>query len=84
MYYKIIEDGYLAAVGQTPDKVPNEIGEAEYEQIAAALDEYAFLPPGNYRLTEALNWEPYEIPPEQETAEEEDYRAALERLGVEL
>ena len=38
-----------------------------------------------YRLTDALEWELYEIPPEEpveESATEADYLHALERLGV--
>ena len=62
-----------------------EITENEYNSILTMLRNIPEAPSGyGYRLTEALEWELYELPPveDEELATEEDYVTALERLGV--
>ncbi len=63
-----------------------EISEAEYNEIRQIIKNRPTAPDGcTYRLTDELKWELYEIPPEdpaEDTATEEDYLHALERLGV--
>lgn len=62
-----------------------EITEAEYNEIREIIRNRQTAPEGyGYRLTESLEWELYELPPEEfeEDATEADYLAALAELGV--
>ena len=84
-YGKYVKDGYIMAVSAGGGAV--EITEDEYNEIITILKDKPTAPDGyGYRLTEALEWEQYEIPipeiTEQELAEEADYITALDKLGV--
>ena len=63
-----------------------EITAAEYDHIKSIIANRPTAPDGyGYRLTENLEWELYELPPEEVTDEEataEDYEAALSEMGV--
>lgn len=63
-----------------------EITEGEYTNILQIIKTKPIAPEGyDYRLNDALGWELYELPTEptiEESATEEDYIKALERLGV--
>lgn len=63
-----------------------EITEPEYNEIQSLIKNRPTAPDGYaYRLTDALEWELYELPTEdttEESATEEDYLTALGRLGV--
>ena len=76
-YYKLIEDGYISAIGTGGGGV--EITEAEYNQIMSVIQS---KPPRtetiDYRLTESLTWEEYEVPPEPEDEDVDDGEA----LGI--
>lgn len=62
-FYKLVEDGYLIAIGTGPGG--EEITADEYAEIAAIIAAPPTAPHGyDYRLTDALEWEPYELPPE--------------------
>ena len=64
----------------------NEITKKEYEHIRELINNKPIAPTGyGYKLTDALEWELYELPTEEEVEEiatDEDYLQALERLGV--
>ena len=66
----------------------SEITETQYNEILAMLHNRPKAPNGyGYRLTENMEWELYELPPEEVTDEEataEDYEAALSEMGVEI
>lgn len=66
----------------------SEITEAEYNHIKSIIDNRPTAPDGyGYRLTVELEWELYELPPEEVTDEEataEDYEAALAEMGIEV
>ncbi len=48
-----------------------EIAETQYNEILSMLRNIPQAPEGfAYRLTETLEWEPYELPPIEETEEE--------------
>lgn len=80
-YYKAVEDGYLIAVGIGPGG--EEITAEEYGEILALIAEKPTPPEGyDYRLTAALAWEQYELPPAPEPDElpADDALEALELL----
>lgn len=83
-YYKIINNGYIIAVGSGSGGM--EITEAEYNNLLAVIRNKPIAPDGyDYRLREDLEWELVELPPmpiEDEEATTEDYEAALAELGV--
>ena len=61
-YYKIIENGYIKAVGTGGGGT--EIIQSEYENLLSVI---VNKPPRtdttDYRLTEGLEWEAYEVDP---------------------
>ena len=61
-YYKIIDNGYIKAVGTGAGS--EEITQNEYAEIMSAIGN---KPPRtdttDYRLTDELEWEAYEVPP---------------------
>jgi hypothetical protein len=65
-----------------------EIAESKYNEILDIIHNKPIAPNGyDYRLTESLEWEQYELPIEEETdieATEQDYKDALTELGVDL
>lgn len=82
-FYKIVENGYIVLVGVNCGGV--EITEQEYIEIMQVIHNKPEVPEGyDYRLTENLEWELFELPTfeEDEIASEADYQAALEDLGV--
>lgn len=83
-FYKIINNGYLVAIGNGSGGV--EITETEYNSILGIIHNKPTAPEGyDYRLKDTLEWELYELPPmpiEDEEATAEDYEAALSEVGV--
>lgn len=81
-YYKIIENGYIQAIGTGGGGT--EITEAEYSQIMAVIQQ---KPERNettdFRLKENLTWEEYERPMEPETDEIDAEEALRIILGGE-
>lgn len=72
-YYKLINNGYLVAVGSGSGGT--EITEAEYNNLLSVIHNKPTAPEGyDYRLKADLSWELYELPPVPEddeiTAEE--------------
>lgn len=62
MYYKIITNGYLIAIGTGAGGV--EITEEEYNSIREHIRNCPEAPEGcGYRLKDDLTWELYELPP---------------------
>lgn len=60
-YYKLIIDGYLVAAGT--GNGGTEITEAEYAELLEVIGNKPTADSGyDYRLTEALTWERYELP----------------------
>lgn len=63
-----------------------EITADEYQRILAIIANRPTAPEGyGYRLTEALEWELYELPVVEEVDEDAtaaDYEAALSEMGV--
>ena len=83
-YFKSVTDGYISTIG-TGSHIGN-ITEEEYNAILEVIHNKPAPPEGyDYKLREDLTWELYELPipePEDEEATEEDYKAALNELGV--
>lgn len=83
-HYKMIENGYIPAIGTGPGGV--EITEEEYNEILAVIRAKPEAEAGyDYRLKEDMTWELTEVPeadPEEQEATEADYLAALAELGV--
>ena len=84
MYQKIVENGYIASIAKGANN--GNITEEEYNAILSVIRNKPTAPDGfDYKLREDLTWELYElpvIPPEDEEATEEDYKSALNTLGV--
>ncbi len=60
-YYKIINDGYLIAIGTGSGGI--EITEEEYESILSIINDIPSAASGyDHRLKENLTWELYERP----------------------
>ena len=72
MFYKIIENGYIATIGT--GNGGEEITETQYIEILSMLRNTPTATDGfAYRLTDELEWELYELPEEADpdlTAEE--------------
>lgn len=71
-YYKLIENGYLIAIGTGAGGV--EITEEEYNSILAHIRSCPEASSGyGYRLKEDLTWELYELPvvPDEEISSNE-------------
>ena len=65
-YYKLIENGYLTAIGTGVGGI--EITEEEYNSILVHIRSCPEAPKGyGYRLKEDLTWELYELPIVEET-----------------
>ena len=85
MYRKVIENGYITAVGTGIDG--DNISKAKYDEIIGIIHSAPKAPEGyQYTLRASdLEWELSEIPPEpQNDATEEDYQDALEQIGVKI
>ena len=60
-YYKLIEDGYIIAIGTGAGGT--EITNEEYENILTVIRSQPAPSDGKgYKLTESLEWEEYELP----------------------
>ena len=65
-YYKIVEDGYLVAIGKGAGGI--EITEDEYNSLLTHIRNHPIAEEGyDYRLKEDLTWELYELPIVEET-----------------
>ena len=65
-YYKLIENGYIIAIGTGVGGI--EITEEEYNSILVHIRSCPEAPSGyGYRLKEDLTWELYELPIVEET-----------------
>lgn len=87
MYSKLIEDGYIIAVGT--GILGEEITESEYNELMSIIHNRPTPPTGfDYKLkADTLTWELVELPPIDDTddeATESDYIEALNDLGVEV
>ena len=72
MYYKIITDGYITAVGTGIGDI--EITQDEYESILAVIQSRPIPEAGfDYRLREDLTWEQVDAPviEDEEISDEE-------------
>jgi hypothetical protein len=73
-YYKLVEDGYITAIGTGGGGV--EITEQEYNEIMTVIQN---KPPRtettDFRLKTDLTWEEYDRPPEPEDEEVDDGEA---------
>lgn len=83
-YYIIADDSYIYGIGEGSSG--NQITEEKYQEILSLIKDKPQAPAGyDYHLRVDLTWEQYERPVEPiepEEATEEDYREALEMLGV--
>ena len=69
MFYKLVLDGYIVAVGKGESGIP--ITDSQYNEIMAMLRNRPVPPAGyDYRLTDMMVWELYELPPVEEADEE--------------
>lgn len=60
-YYKIIEEGYIIAIGIGQDGV--EINEEEYNELLAFITKRPIPTEGkDFRLTEQCLWEEFDVP----------------------
>ena len=84
MYQKNTENGYIVSI--VKGVTNGNITEDEYNSILVVIRNKPTAPDGyDYRLREDLTWELYELPtpePEDEEATENDYKSALNTLGV--
>ena len=68
MYRIFTNNGYIISIVHD---VNGNVTEEEYQNIRAALDNRPTPPDGyDYRLTESLEWELYELPPVVDDLEE--------------
>ena len=68
-YYKNVEDGYIVSIGIGEDG--NEITAEEYADISTVITERPVPQDGyDYKLTENLEWELYELPPAPDPMDE--------------
>ena len=70
-YYKNVIDGYISSLEKRESHASGkEITEAEYNNILSIIRNKPTAPDGyGYRLTDALEWELYEIPVEDDAPE---------------
>ena len=81
-YYKIIESGYIVAVGTNTGG--EEITEAEYNEIMAVIqNKPADTETIKYRLKTDLTWEQYEVDPPVPSEDVDDSEALEILLGGE-
>lgn len=79
-YYKIVQDGYIMIVGTGAGGT--EITAEEYASIMAIIVAKPTPPEGyGYKLTTALTWEQYELPPVEDTDPDVDADAALAEIA---
>lgn len=81
-YFITVKDNIIIGVGKNCGNM--EITEAEYNEILTLFSEKPTAPDGYiYLLRKDLTWELHEKPviPEED-ATEEDYKSALNRMGV--
>ena len=84
MYQKNTENGYIVSI--VSGVTNGNITEEEYSSILSVIRNKPTPPEGHdYKLREDLTWELFELPtpePEDEEATENDYKSALNTLGV--
>ena len=79
-YYKIIENGYILAVGTNTGG--EEITESEYDEIMTVIhNKPARTDTTDYQLKEDLTWEAYQIEPPDPDPELDDTDALEILLG---
>ena len=89
MYYKIIDNGYIQAIGTgSPPPTGEVIDRAEFNYLLEAMQSRPIPDDGSdFRLATDLMWEQYELPavdgPDEEVTED-DYIEAMRELGVEV
>lgn len=75
-HYKKIKDGYICAIGVGFGGI--EITAEEYASLNTLIQNRPTPPEGyDYRLTESLEWEEYELPPIDPADDEIDDSEAL-------
>jgi hypothetical protein len=68
-YYKVIEDGYIVAIGTGADG--EEITKEEYDEIMSIIRNKPTAESGyDYKLKEDLTWELVEVPEVEPTDDE--------------
>lgn len=86
MYSKLIEGGYIIAVGT--GILGEEIKESEYNELLSIIHNRPIPQSGyDYKLkADTLTWELVELPPieDDDDATESDYIEALQDLGVDV
>ena len=84
MYQQNVENGYIVSLAK--GVYNGNITEEEYNTILSVIRSKPTAPDGcDYKLREDLTWELHEMPtpePEDEEATENDYKSALNTLGV--
>lgn len=85
-FYKVIENGYIIAIGTNGPDTADEIATAEYNEILEIIQNAPASPDGYiYKLrADNLTWDLVELPLDPEEAEISDYENALADLGVRL
>lgn len=89
IYTKTIENGYILQIGSSTVSdnlvIEDGITKAEYDEILSVIENKPEDTNTHYyKLKDTLEWEEVPYPePIEEYATEEDYLAALDRLGVE-
>lgn len=85
-FYKIIDNGYIAAIGTYGNDNVTEITEHEYSEIIAIIAGKPADPEGcTYKLrADNLEWKLVELQAVPEDASPEDYENALSEMGVDF
>lgn len=79
-YYKVVENGYLTAIGT--GNGGTEITEPEYNEILSIIQaKPQATETADYRLKEDLTWESYEVEPLPEPDDIDDSEALEILLG---
>lgn len=81
MWTKVIENGYIIAVGA--NLIGTEITEEEYNEILSAVALRPHSEGKGYRLKEDLTWEEYDLPVPSEDDDISDEEALAIIMGDE-
>lgn len=85
MFYKLVFDGYIIAIGEGNGGI--EITESEYNTIMEVIRNRPSAEGKGYRLRTDLTWEEYDLPPVPPIEDEitlDDALAMLRELGVDV